>query len=238
VTWTFDLTEPAGRWAKDPASNEGFAFVPLAGQDPAAAPDWQVNLKIPTEDDPSTPQDEYAATQESVVVDMAFKTHGKPPPPGSGGGGTAQRGGLDSGGAGGGSGGGGSGGNGGYGGSLGWPPGWGGAGVIGGGGLGGGGLVGGGAFGGGGLFGGGGQGGGGISGSDARGSVGAGGLAVGTGSGTSAAPPGAVPWYLWLLIPLGVLLMRTLRSAVFEPRRRKARPQPSPRAHGPELGRQ
>jgi hypothetical protein len=205
VTWTFDLTGPARRWAKDPASNEGFAFVPVVGRGPGAPSDWQVNLKIPTQDDPSTPQDEYAATQNAVIVDMAFTTHGKPPPPGGGGSG--------GGGPGGGSGGGSGGGGGGAGGGSGWGGGLGSGGSIGGGGgLGGGGLFGGGSPGGGGLYGDGSQGGGGIGG----GGPVLGGLAAGTGTG--AGTDGPVPWYLWLLIPLAVLVLAALRSAVFEPR--------------------
>ena len=69
-TWTFDLESIADGWGKDPNQNYGVMLMGNTQKDQETT--WQVNLKIPSRDNASTPDNEYEQTEERVVVDMAF----------------------------------------------------------------------------------------------------------------------------------------------------------------------
>jgi hypothetical protein len=77
--WSFDLTPLAADWATDPfAGNNGIVLVPQTTEDPQGGT-YQVNFKIPSRDDSTTTDiNEYDSTKDRVVVAM---TYGKPTAP-------------------------------------------------------------------------------------------------------------------------------------------------------------
>jgi hypothetical protein len=101
VFWNFDLTKIVQQWGANPNANFGFVLYPVIPKSPGPQDQsWQINLKIPARDDPTTPNDEYKDTLKRVVGTIAFTsptttTPGPPttPPPGGGGGGSTSTGG-------------------------------------------------------------------------------------------------------------------------------------------------
>jgi hypothetical protein len=73
-TWTFDLTALARDWARNPfLHNDGVMFVPVMRGTQPGHRTWQVNLKIPSRDDPKTKQvDEYQRTRGRTSVTITF----------------------------------------------------------------------------------------------------------------------------------------------------------------------
>jgi hypothetical protein len=71
TSWTFDLTSVAGSWG-DPAKNDGVIFVPVIPKNANQSDSWQVNFKIPQDDNPQTPMDEYKDTINRVVATVAW----------------------------------------------------------------------------------------------------------------------------------------------------------------------
>jgi hypothetical protein len=70
--WTFDLTAMAADWGIDPIANQGVEFRGLLPQQATPDQTWQANLKIPAQDDPATPVNEYEGSQNNTHVDMAY----------------------------------------------------------------------------------------------------------------------------------------------------------------------
>ncbi|MFL5798153.1 MAG: hypothetical protein ACJ77A_09495 [Actinomycetota bacterium] len=182
--WTFELTQIAAKWASDPfVSNQGIVLVPQASTDPQRG-NFQVNFKIPSRDDTTTPNiNEYDTTKDRVVVDL---TYGKPrptsppripvnpPPPVFGGGGGS--GGIGTGGS-----------------SACCASGVGSTGT-------------------------GGSGAGITGGSNLGGSTGTGKSATTPVTQTEPPPLPTVrfPWYVWILLPVGLLALAAVRSILFE----------------------
>ncbi len=108
-TWTFDLTSIAQQWGSG-AENDGVMLVPVAAESGSGSGgvqdmSWQVNLKIPAQDDASTSgTNEYDETKSQFTLDFQFGA-GEPtdqatPPPTVGGGSSVYTGTTGSGGGG------------------------------------------------------------------------------------------------------------------------------------------
>jgi len=77
----FDLTTDAQAWATAPSSNNGVLFVGSGGSSSRdAAPSWEVDLQIPRGDDPATSANEYARSQDRLTADLAFTAPPTPTP--------------------------------------------------------------------------------------------------------------------------------------------------------------
>jgi Bacterial pre-peptidase C-terminal domain len=75
--WTFDLTQMAQPWGRNPNSNFGVVLYPVIPKSPGPQDqEWQINLKIPARDNPSTPNNEYNDTKKRVVATIAFSSPG------------------------------------------------------------------------------------------------------------------------------------------------------------------
>jgi hypothetical protein len=81
-TWTFDLTAMAKNWARRAfVHNDGVMLVPVTKGGKSGDGTWQVNLKLPTRDDPRTARtDEYDRTRGRTAVTLTFSN----PPRGTG----------------------------------------------------------------------------------------------------------------------------------------------------------
>lgn len=77
--WTFDLSSIAANWGS-PIENRGFVLRGESG-DGGATDTWQVNLKRPSEDDPATDSDEYDETQDHLTLSIAYSAPLPTPPP-------------------------------------------------------------------------------------------------------------------------------------------------------------
>lgn len=79
--WQFNLTSIATEWGQDPfGANNG---VMLMGNIPSGAgpnDTWQVNLKVPSKNVDTTPENDYNRTKNRVKVDLVFLP-GDPPAP-------------------------------------------------------------------------------------------------------------------------------------------------------------
>jgi hypothetical protein len=71
-TWTFDLTALAAEWGEDPFGNHGVVFHPDGEDDGGPLDTWQINLKLPLRNDPTTPIDEYEETADRVTVELEY----------------------------------------------------------------------------------------------------------------------------------------------------------------------
>ncbi|MGH2686204.1 MAG: hypothetical protein ACRDJP_12130 [Actinomycetota bacterium] len=70
-TWTFDLSPIAEPWGKNPFENNGVMLLPV-DQNGGPQETWQVNLKVPMQDDPATPADDYEQTKNRAVLELEF----------------------------------------------------------------------------------------------------------------------------------------------------------------------
>jgi hypothetical protein len=75
--WRFELTKISDPWGKDPFSNNGVMLMGVL-QGGGANETWQVNLKIPSRDDPGTEASEYEQTKQRSSIELEFEP-GKPP---------------------------------------------------------------------------------------------------------------------------------------------------------------
>lgn len=82
ATWTFDLTPLAAEWGEDPFANHGVVLDSVIADDAGVADTWQVNLKLPRRNDPTTPIDEYEETAHRVFVEMSHVPGEPDPDPG------------------------------------------------------------------------------------------------------------------------------------------------------------
>ena len=73
--WTFDLTKIVQPWGNNPNSNFGVVLYPVIPKSPGPQDQgWQINLKIPARDNPSTPNNEYNDTKKRVVATIGFSS--------------------------------------------------------------------------------------------------------------------------------------------------------------------
>jgi hypothetical protein len=70
--WRFELTKISDPWGKDPFSNNGVMLIGVI-QGGGASETWQVNLKIPSRDDPGTQPDEYDQTKQRASIELEFE---------------------------------------------------------------------------------------------------------------------------------------------------------------------
>ncbi|MDQ4006088.1 MAG: hypothetical protein M3135_07325, partial [Actinomycetota bacterium] len=70
-TWTFDLGSIAEPWGKNPYENNGVILIPI-DQNGGAQETWQVNLKVPIEDDPGTPANEAETSKNYAMLELEF----------------------------------------------------------------------------------------------------------------------------------------------------------------------
>ena len=82
--WRFELTKISDPWGKDPFSNFGVMLLGVI-QGGGAGETWQVNMKIPSRDDPGTQPDEYDQTKQRASIELEFEP-GKAPAVSKGGG--------------------------------------------------------------------------------------------------------------------------------------------------------
>lgn len=75
--WRFELTKISDPWGKDPFSNNGVMLLGVI-QGGGAGETWQVNMKIPSRDDPGTQPDEYQETKQRATIELDFEP-GKTP---------------------------------------------------------------------------------------------------------------------------------------------------------------
>ncbi|MGH2783822.1 MAG: hypothetical protein ACRDJ1_01015 [Actinomycetota bacterium] len=75
AAWTFDLMPLATDW-DELTANRGFLLIgSAASADPAET--WQVNLQRPLADDPSTVDNEYEATKDSMTLALSYQPAAK-----------------------------------------------------------------------------------------------------------------------------------------------------------------
>jgi hypothetical protein len=70
--WLFELTKISDPWGKDPFSNNGVMLLGVI-QGGGAGETWQVNLKIPSRDNPDTQPDEYLETKQRASIELEFE---------------------------------------------------------------------------------------------------------------------------------------------------------------------